>query len=252
VSGAAPGQSHWADPWRRPGCRGRVAARPTPAIEIREVAPAETRQVQRNRMSRHQQPTWRHRRLHQHQLANRRARRHTQPRPLISTRGTRRAVDLPRASQYHVDRCVPIFIGRYSTPHDLPDRRRSARLNFRLIRGRSAAAGTVHPVPSRLVTHGPDCRRTVANRIGKRVGETLKSSNLLSSASALTRDDRKRAIPLLWVGEVARLNRFLGPCPGRHLWPRPPGQPGGERWHPSDRRGPRRRCGPVRCPRWAG
>jgi len=87
---------------------------------------------------------------------------------------------------------------------------RPVRLNFRLIRGRSAAAGNVRSVPSRLVTYGHDCRRTGINRIGKRVGETLKSSNLLSSASALSCVNRKRAIPALWADGVVRLNRCLG------------------------------------------
>jgi hypothetical protein len=71
------------------------------------------------------------------------------------------------------------------------------RLNFRLIRGRSGAAGTVRRVSSCLVTHGPDLRRTGSSRLGKRVGETLKSSNLLSSASALALGNRKQAIPAL-------------------------------------------------------
>jgi hypothetical protein len=34
----------------------------------------------------------------------------------------------------------------------------AVRLNFRLIRGRSAAAGTVRSVPLCLVTYGPGCR----------------------------------------------------------------------------------------------
>jgi len=73
-------------------------------------------------------------------------------------------------------------------------RRRSVRLNFRLIRGRSAAAGTVRSVLSCLVTYCPERRRTGSSRIGKRVGETLKSSNLLSSASGLTRQDVSEAV----------------------------------------------------------
>jgi hypothetical protein len=68
------------------------------------------------------------------------------------------------------------------------------RLNFRLIRGRSGAAGTVRRVSSCLVTHGPDLRRTGSSRLGKRVGETLKSSNLLSSANGLTRQDVSEAV----------------------------------------------------------
>ena len=66
---------------------------------------------------------------------------------------------------------------------------RSVRLNLRLIRGSSAADSSVRSVPSPLVTDAADRYRTVSNRIGKRVGETLKSSNLLSSASVLTRYD---------------------------------------------------------------
>jgi hypothetical protein len=125
------------------------------------------------------------------------------------------------------------FISGCSIPRDLPSLAATLRLNPRLIRGRSAAAGTVRSVPSCLVTDDLDRRRTVSNRIGKRVGETLKSSNLLSSASGLARANRKRATPALWVGEVARLNHCLGPRPG----PRPPGQPGGVRWRPLGRRG---------------
>jgi hypothetical protein len=69
------------------------------------------------------------------------------------------------------------------------------------------------------VTHAGNRRRTVTNRIGKRVGETLKSSNLLSSASALTRDDRNgRHLPCGSAGSPVSF-----PCPGPRLdrHPRP-------------------------------
>jgi hypothetical protein len=61
------------------------------------------------------------------------------------------------------------------------------RLNFRLIRGRSAAAGTAR-LSSVVPGHArpPTATQRPATDLEKRVGETLKSSNLLSSASELT------------------------------------------------------------------
>ena len=64
-----------------------------------------------------------------------------------------------------------------------------------------AFSGGRDPPPSFVVPgHArpqPTC--TGSSRIGKRVGETLKSSNLLSSASALIRKDRKRATAVVWL-----------------------------------------------------
>jgi hypothetical protein len=112
--------------------------------------------------------------------------------------------------------------------------RRPVRLNFRLIRGRSAAAGTVRSVLSCLVTHASDYCRTVSNRIGERVGETLKSSNLLSSASGLTREDRSGRQPP--DGSAGSPVSFRPE--------KPPGSPSaassatvGMRWHSPGRRG---------------
>ena len=87
------------------------------------------------------------------------------------------------------------LIGRHSIPRDLPSRA-TARPSQSPSHSRAFGGGRVRPPSSVVPGHArPDPRRTVANRIGKRVGETLKSSNLLSSASALTRKDRKRRYP---------------------------------------------------------